>query len=268
MRKIIIASLALLFAGSLKAQEVPGYLGKRWAFTYDMALMPTFFNPNSSGYVNEGESYAFADVPFSVSFKHYLNAEYAFSKKSSVKAGIGFFNSVYGNNLNFRDFFFGGGQPPYLTDLGSLNNLNLHVSIKSYREHYAPLGAYFEFKLGLEMVNYGDLEINLPATPGAEATRQIAGGSATGLAAYLGWGNTRVINDQWFLLYGIEFGYMYPSGTSNNLFTSAFDGGETIFLDASEASEASIQASMEESALGRVFSQALVNFRIGVGILQ
>jgi hypothetical protein len=252
-----------------KAQKVPGYLGKRLVVNYELSAIPSFYNPNSGGYVsNPGRvSYSATSVPFSITLKHFLNAEYVVSKKTSVKTSLGYFNSVYGNRFDNSNFNL---SDLYLEDLGTLNNFGFQAGIKRYRNHFAPLGKYFELRVGLELINYGELNFLVPENSFNEQPafeRAVPGGTAVVGGAYIGWGTSRIINDSFILNYGIELGFVYPSGQNANNITNIFFDDQVIFLDPSTQSDAAINEAMREASIARVFSQSLLNFKIGVGIL-
>lgn len=282
MRNFIRVSIIVAICTSaIRAQEVPGYLGKRIVFKYESALWPMFANPTGPDYEITSSFYEIEDLEFDpgLSMKHMLAADYVYSKSASYGVRLGYISNYYGNVLipfssSSNGSFVSDALPARLQEFGTLNSFSLGFGLKKFNEHFAPLGKFFELGVEVHFINYGSLVFLTDelVDPNAEMyqtlERSVEGGTTTNFSLFLGQSTNRIIGDKFVLSYGYELGialYGYSNASFLLFNNDLFDSGISVDLDQSDEA---IQDLMADAANSRVFAQALINFKVSIGILH
>jgi hypothetical protein len=282
MSKYIRLFTILAFAsGSSFAQEVPGYLGQKFIFSYEAAFWPTAANPTGPDYEIESfyEGVESTDFDLGLSIKHHLRADYVYSKSLTYGARLGYFSSYYGNTIRpenaSSELFlnFGNDLPPRLKEFGEITDISLGFSVKKFSKHFAPLGKFFEFGLELHLISFGNLVFQYDETTDPNNNtlqtfeRNVDGGSTVNLSVFLGQGVNRVISDKYVLGFGYELGFaLFGYENANTLFIpNDIIESEPINIDENDSV---IQEGMANAANGRIFGQALFNLKLSIGILN
>ena len=273
--------LILLFAAILaKAQPVPGYLGKRLSVGYKLHTFISLANPTSATTIEPIDENGDQTVKANFIFhgQHYLNAEYAISKKHSLAADLLFTNLyldpiyAYGNNAlynyNYSNDFYAG-----YNEFGKASAIGLMLGTKFYKEHYAPLGSYFQLKLGAVSLNVQDFSYDLysqnklannkpPYTPDSSYT--VTGGNSLVPVLAVGWGVIRVIKDCILIDFGFEIGVTYKGWGER---VTIFSDGESSDFYPLNGNSTQNQEELIKIAEGRFLTQNILNFRLGISYL-
>jgi len=267
MKPLTILCL-LTFSLMCNAQSVPGYMGKRWSICYDAYLFPSFANTNSTEpkYYNM-ETGELENGGVSLNFQNHLRVDYAISKKSTL--GLDFsYAGTYFNPLTNLDV-----NAAYLRDFSYLQNPSVRatgitLAFKRFKHHYAPLGIYWEYKIGLVSFTTGDFQYTITRDSSSvvyQTSHTVSGINNIAFTAGIGYGFNRVINDIVVLSMGLDFtyfsgGYPYHNGLIN-------EGGDYQYFDGDMGDSEYNREVMVNLARGRLFAHYLMNIRFGVGIL-
>ena len=249
MKKItILLSILLLEAVNSNAQSTPGYLGKRMQIGYQGNIFPSFVNPNGEE-VNDKAS---------LNYQSFLHFDYALSKKWGASVKLGYF-STYAN----PDGFIWSIADAFERNF-KISTTSVSAGLKRFRQHFAPLGTYWEFKTALLIIKAGDLyypETKQYNDPGGLV---VSGSVSSAFAVGLGYGMNRVIyDDKLMISTGIELSYTFVdrefavSMMDHSTSADPVNGGNTE----------SNQMELMDVAKGRVFIHNLLNFKVGVSYL-
>lgn len=267
LKRLLFLLLALPVASI--AQHAPGYLGKRFTVEYNAFLFPSFFNPNSPE-IKEQHSFI-SDVKPSINLQNYLVGQYCASKKISLIASFGF------NTTNFlAPSGYGEIAYPYEADKGYSDFLineyptmkvrSYSAGIRIYTQHFAPLGQYVEFRLGLAQIKTEDFSyLNIKSgSLDSGNTYTIGGSSSWGPSTALAWGTSRVIKDVVMISYGFDVS-LYPFGIRNNRSLLTQDTKASIYYD--QGNTADNRKNLNDLAAGRYTMQCFLNLRLGIGFV-
>lgn len=250
---IVIPSLAF-------SQKAPGYLGKRFSLEYNAFLFPSFRNPNSDEF-NVPDDSDIGQKGVSMNFQHNLVGQWSFSKRSSLVGNIGFVSTNYLPLTSLNSNVIVDAYP-------SMNAINFDAGMRIFFQHYAPLGKYFEFRIGVASVSTADYDYGLVFrnTLGNidTATVTIGGGTKTLPTIAIAWGVNRIINDKFIISYGFDV-KMFPGGLGYNM-TLLTDAPRNDFIP-DEGNSADNQKELLNMAAGRYAMHCALNLRVGIGIL-
>ena len=260
MRFLYIISLTLIVSTTLLAQKnVPGYMGKRWNIQYQLFTSPSFNNPNTSE-VEVQDDANYVDVNTSLNFQSHIVAAYTFSKKMDLIGDFNFtktyfdpFSDVYELNTSTLSF-------PGMTATGAA------LGIRIYRRHFAPLGAYLDFKLGYTRLNIEGMTYSsndYSYEPNEDYS--IDGGTKSGATITMGLGTNRVLKDRFIFSYGVDFTFFSGGMFNWKPIVASESGGESIFFPYGNTPEN--QEAYLKKAAARYAMHSMINLRVGIGIL-
>jgi hypothetical protein len=140
-------------AKDINAQVVPGYLGKKNSFNYQLNVSPAVIGPNQ---VDKTSWFSYDTYPKTkkssfitpFNFTHSFNFQRVISRKIAINFGYGFFTTRQYVNLFVNDVIY--TQNNYLLENIGYNiiNKNFNLSATFYRGRaIAPFGVYW--RLGL-----------------------------------------------------------------------------------------------------------------------
>jgi hypothetical protein len=147
------------------------------------------------------------------------------------------------------------------------------ASLKTYNQHLAPLGGFFDLRLGLISQSFDPVDINfltnVEFSDGSiftmVQTRTIDGFTSLGLNLGMGWGVNRIVSDLVQITYGVQFNFAYFfDGSTKEILE--LSGSSRNFLNEND-SEAVIQDKLSRKATVRTFGFNIFQFSIAVGIL-
>lgn len=151
MKTLIYFILLLIFypAIQIKAQVVPGYLGKKNSFYYQLNVTPAVTGPNQA---NKSSWFSYESYPKTkestfitpFNFTHSFNFQRVISRKVAISVGYGFFRTRQYANLSVNDITY--TQNTYLLEnIGfDIKNKNFNFSATFYKGGaIAPFGAYW-----------------------------------------------------------------------------------------------------------------------------
>ncbi|MGB0177076.1 MAG: hypothetical protein ACPF9D_07915, partial [Owenweeksia sp.] len=160
MRALVLAGMLLLKFTCSYAQSVPGYMGKRISVVYDGFFFPSFINTNSRepNYSSEGYSLQTAGSEgISLNYQHHLNISYAFTKKIGLGLDLGYLSTSFNPA---SDIYFDGN---YIAAINfdqnpAVSAITVAASMRSFTSHFAPLGSYWEYKLGVILTSVSQFD--------------------------------------------------------------------------------------------------------------
>lgn len=253
--RILTLAIALLPILA-NAQKAPGYLGKRFSIEYTGYLFPSFANPNSPEVTYD--IYDDPDVSFSMNWQHHLTGQWSFSKRASLIADFSY------TNTNFIPYGYGFRGITY-EGYPQVTATTYNAGMRIYFQHYAPLGRYFEFRVGAANVVADDFryrQINSSAP--LDTMQTIVGGSTVRPNIAIAWGTSRVIKDILIISYGFDINFVVSRpGYLNTLLSQPENSDlDYDFLDSPNNEKAYMNL-----AAGRYTMHSLLNLRLGIGIL-
>ncbi len=252
--------LVSLLTNSAFAQSAPGYLGHRFSVGYHAFLSPTFKNPvpgSEVAFEDNDPSSGLIDVGFGVNFQHHLVADFVVSKSTSVGADLLYSRSA---------FIPSQAYDIILDEYGRFSAVGIILQAKRYNAHFAPLGSFWEYRLGYATLNVEDFHYHHRGQnggPGTEGT--ISGGSIGGMMAGLGIGVNRVIRDRYMLTWGLDIS-IFPKGWRGATGLVFLDGPDDFF-DFQKGDSAFNQQVLLDRAAGRFLLESILNFKVGVSFL-
>lgn len=258
MKRTLLLSALALVTFQMVGQRVPGYLGHRLSISYQAYLFPAFANPTATADYEEdlGSGNSVTDPSFGINLQHHLVLDYALGKKWGLSA-----SALYARNA----FKPGGRSGVAVNDYGRFSALGFVVGFKKYKEHFAPLGSFIEYRLGYTRLMVDDLEYQIVGNAPSE-TQMIEGGPTGGLTLGLGIGKNRVINDRFLITYGVNLSFFFKGFTEYYGILLDRTPESSISYDQTSDGQRDQDALMARAA-GRYFIQNLINFKIGVGLL-
>ncbi len=242
------------------AQKSPGYLGKKFSLEYNAYLFPSFFNPNSPDAKPIGTN-NLRQKGASLNYQHSILGQWSFSKKLSLIADIGYVNTNYIPSSYSDDRFI-------MSEYPSMSALSFEAGLRIYNQHFAPLGRFVEFKVGLARVStddftYGFATEDFESNPRIEE-HTIPGGSMAWPTVEIGFGTNRVINDILIVSYGLDFNF-FPGGFG--YYINAVADAPAEEFDFSIGSNSRNQEELVKMAGARYALHTAINLKIGIGIL-
>ncbi len=258
--RVYVAFLLVWGSSLASAQSVPGYLGKRLSISYEAAFFPTFYNTNNPGEETRTYEaiYEGSSTGVSVNYQNHLKFDYALSKRWSIGLDVGYLTS-YARPEAHLLVFFETAQNWILQENIKVSAFNTILSFKRFSRHFAPLGVYWDYKVGLVSYSYDDFDYILRDR---EYTIPSEGGSS--FLFGMGYGVNRVVADKVLLSFGIDLNYMLK-GYNNHI--SLFHDLELSEFNPADGPSPANKEALLKATEGRVFSHYLVNFKVGVGLL-
>lgn len=255
--RIYLPLLLFVFPFFLMGQKAPGYLGKRFSIEYNAFLFPSFQNPNRSEYTN-GSSDDFRQEGSSVNLQQYFLTQWSISKKLSLVGSIGFVKTNFlpdDNNSRFRFDAYPG-----------LKVINYNLGLRVFTQHFAPLGQYFEFRLGVAQLKTGDFSYNYVDYDGNVLNATIKGGTMTRPSIAVGYGVNRILMDILVLSYGVDVSFFAGGFGNNVVLTGEFINNDFEYTY-EEGSTAGNEKELLSMAAGRYGLHCALNVKVGIGIL-
>lgn len=241
------------------AQRAPGYLGKRFSVEYNAFVFPSFANPNS-GKISDTES-ALTDVKPSINLQNYLVGQYSFSKRASLIGSFGFTKTSY-IPVGYSSY-----DDPVYDQYPSMIAMSYNAGLRLFTQHYAPLGRYIEFRVGMAQVKNKDFTYSVFQSVGGtvnKSTHTIEGSSMWRPTIAIAWGTNRIIRDMVIVSYGLDIN-MFSGGIGYNK-SLLTDAGRSEF-DFDQGNTRNNQEELLNLAAGRYAMQCFINLRLGIGIL-
>ncbi len=241
------------------AQKAPGYLGKRYSVGYDAYIFPSFFNPNSPD-AEPKSSYALRPKGVSLNVQHNIGGQWSFSKKASLIGNIGYVSTNFVPGYNTIDNF-------HFEEYPSMSATSFNLGVRLFTQHYAPLGKYIEFRVGVAQVKADDFTYSIEDLSGSGDTLQytVDGGSMLRPNVALAFGTSRVIKDVIIISYGLDFNFY--SGGFGHYSSLLGQAPRSDFRSFEEGNSSTNQESLVKMAGARYAIQCAINLRIGIGIL-
>ena len=251
MQKLII-TLALLLPLGIFAQSVPGFMGKRMQVGYEGHMFPSFKNVNSEELPADG------DIPTSLNFQHHFHFDYTLSKKWAISVKPGFI-STYAEPADYY-------SSSSFTSNIKVSATAFTLGFKKFRQHFAPLGGYVEYRLSMLQVKAHDFSYPAGTASGNPyPAGTVTGSSAPVYSAGFGFGlNRSVFDDQLMLTVGLDFNYAFVSVESARTY---FDDSVAEAVELGNGNSLSNQNALLNIAKGRIFIHNLLNFKVGVSYL-
>lgn len=275
LKKRLIIALGFFMIGYLaKSQSVPGYLGKRWAVSYSSIFSPSLSNPHQQD-VEFDMASSSPDFQYKVglNLQHRIQGEWVFSKRSSLIAQVNYSQNYFNPAIVSRY--------PQVTDTATairyevqydfpqMQTLGFRVGIQFYGKQYAPLGSYFEIHVGYAHSSFDEAELRYVPSSQDQSnlilTETVEGAGRGTFTAGLAFGSKRVVYDDFFISYGLEFNYALSGFTNTEIFFAEGTDNDQAITFPNDDSEQN-QEALAKSASGRYAAQILYNFKFGVGV--
>lgn len=260
-----ILALAILLPSFMYAQRAPGYLGKTFSIQYDALMFPSFFNPNSADAQTISED-DFRQKGVSLNYKHSFVGQWSFSKRSSLIASVGFVNTNYIPQAYSYSGF--SGNEILFNQYPGMSATSFDAGLRIFTQHYAPLGKFIEFRLGMATVKTDDFTyyaLNNFTTPSTVSIHTVEGRSMTRPTISVAFGTNRVIKNVILLSYGVDVS-LFTGGIGRHIGLRS-DDTNSEFRDFEEGNSDRNQEELLKMAAARYGIQTAINLKIGVGLL-
>jgi len=246
--RYLTTTIAMLFVAIASiAQPISGYMGKRFATSLELEIVPGFqksYEKHTSDFLSPGIfENAFSYVP-----RFLLSTEYQVKTTLSMHGSIGL------ANMNVPIFLRPQSNSFYTPNTETIQRLQttfIQMGIRSCSEHkQMPMAStYYGFGVGIYFISMDAFEAEAKTTDGPPELMQFDKTSAINVAANIEFGRRIVFNKGFFMDFGTVVN-LSPSLLINFNPDTLFD--EVVPI--------------EDSIKGRVATNSLFNFKIAFGL--
>jgi hypothetical protein len=256
VKRIFCLALALLGVHAASAQNVPGYMGKRFSIGYSTHLALNLFEDNyNTSTPNDRELF------FGFSNQHYLLGEYVLTKKISLTGSIGYSRAYFTPEAILFNSSYEWDKRAGTSMLAFVGG------VRMYTQHLAPVGRFVELYVGYQSISPDDFDYTYNAFNGPSQEYTITP-EATG--CFLGgmkFGHSMIIGDQFKFEYFGYFGFQSKGLTSSSIVLSGLGEGASFDSDFTLGNTPENQITMQEEALGRMWASHILGFGLTVGFM-
>lgn len=252
---IYIGAMLLLLAIKSAAQPVSGYLGKRFATSLEVQIIPGFqggFETNTSNFLNIWST--IMDNPFSYVPRYVLNTEYQMQERRSFRGSIGFANMKVPLFYEYQS----PGSSTVLYEgvsVQSLQTIFVQLGIRQARKgKQMPISAnYIGYGLGFYYSTVDTFQVEHKENGIVEALLSFDKTIANNLTFHVEFGRRVIVGKGFFIDYGVAI------NLTRNIFID-FDRNSYIWPRKPQ--------NFEEMIRGRVANNSLINLRVALGLFH
>ncbi len=264
MKRILLTLIVVssLSSGLLVAQSVPGYVGKRFSLDYNLFTFLSLANPSSAEIKDKEQldQYDVTSGSLGINIQSHIYGQWVWTKRRSMIASVAFTKSYFSPS--------GASYEITATTFPTMNAVAFDIGIRNYRQHFSPLGGYFEMRVGFAKVTAGDFSYHYVLDGQPDTLGVISGSSGITPQASVGWGVNRVLKDRFIISYGIDFTLPLIGIAHLPLFGGVLDNDyNNQYIDYYFGNTSDNQKALRRQAMGRYAAQSMINFKVGIGIL-